>query len=481
MKFAPLPWIGAVAALLAGQASVPAYGQSASVQSTGYAYEGYYGEDAAPAASPSDSAPAATAAPAEKQQDGCNSCDSQCGCDSGCDSCCEDSCCDDGCFDWPCCEHGDAWTLFDCPCSKLKINGWLAQGYTWNPDRPADRFNGPVTFNDRSNEYQMNQLYLYAEKPVDTEGCGWDVGGRVDLLYGTDFRFTLAQGLDAQDDLSPRWGSSRFYGLAMPQVYGEVGYNDLKVKVGHYYTIIGYETVMATGNYFYSHAYTHQYGEPFTHTGVLASWAANDRVTIHGGIDRGWDNFEDLNDSEAFLGGITVTNEDKDRSLAYALHTGDEANFFNGINANRFVQSIVYSNNLTDDLKYVFETDYGIQDGIAAPDAEWYGVNQYLIRTINECWSWGVRAEWFRDDDGTRVAPVGDFTGGNTASVGGFAGNFYEVTAGLNWKPNANWIVRPELRYDWYDGPDNGLGNQPFDDGSDSEQFLAAFDVILTY
>ena len=55
----------------------------------------------------------------------------------------------------------------------------------------------------------------------------------------------------------------------MPQAYAEVGYNDLTVKVGHFYTIIGYEVVPAPDNFFYSHAYTMQYGEPFTHTGML--------------------------------------------------------------------------------------------------------------------------------------------------------------------------------------------------------------------
>ena len=34
----------------------------------------------------------------------------------------------------------------------FRVSGWLQQGFTWNPDRPVDRFNGPVTQNDRANE-----------------------------------------------------------------------------------------------------------------------------------------------------------------------------------------------------------------------------------------------------------------------------------------------------------------------------------------
>ena len=53
----------------------------------------------------------------------------------------------------------------------------------------------------------------------------------------------------------------------MPQLYADFAYNRLTVRLGHFYTIIGYEVVTAPDNFFSSHAYTMQYGEPFTHTG----------------------------------------------------------------------------------------------------------------------------------------------------------------------------------------------------------------------
>jgi len=124
-------------------------------------------------------------------------------------------------------------------------------------------------------------------------------GGRIDLLYGTDFLYTVAAGLDAYRtypdpvELSgPRWASSRYYGLAMPQLYGEVGTQELNIKFGHFYTLIGYEVVPAIGNFFYTHAYTMQYGEPFTHTGILGTWMPNDQLTIIGGITNGWNNWD---------------------------------------------------------------------------------------------------------------------------------------------------------------------------------------------
>jgi hypothetical protein len=52
---------------------------------------------------------------------------------------------------------------------------------------------------------------------------------------------------------------------------------------------------------------------------------------------------------------------------------------------------------------------------------------------------------------------------------------------GLNYKPTSNLIVRPELRYDTYEGSPNAAGNEPFDDGNEDHQWLAAFDVIYLY
>ena len=44
----------------------------------------------------------------------------------------------------------------------FELFGYLDQGFTWNPDSPSDRTNGPVLSNYRSNAYQMNGLYLVA-------------------------------------------------------------------------------------------------------------------------------------------------------------------------------------------------------------------------------------------------------------------------------------------------------------------------------
>ena len=378
----------------------------------------------------------------------------------------------------------EPWRLF---CQKdcgWNIYGWAAGGFMGNSQSPASDFNGPTTFPDQDTG-QFNQFYAIAERTIDTGGCGWDWGGRVDVLYGSDYIFTQAIGLETDADGSARWNGNPDYGVALPQAYAELGYNRLSAKVGHFYTPMGYEVVPVTGNFFYSHAYTMQYGEPFTHTGGIGTLAVSDNLTVLGAIVNGWDALDRTHDAAMFIAGAAWTG-DGGLSLAYNFGFSNREPTIDGDLTNRNISSLVLTYERCD-WTYVLQNDIGWQQG-ADPGAnftqwaEWYGVNQYLFYTINECWKAGARFEWFRDDDGVRVGGVRP---GNPLPVAGgqpgFAGNFYEVTFGLNWTPHANFTLRPEVRYDWYDGDSAPGGVQPFDDGTEDDQFLYGVDLILVW
>ncbi len=396
-----------------------------------------------------------------------------------CDACAEES------------EEEDCpqWNLFNQDnCSGIKAYGWLNGGYFANSHNTTSKYNGPVTFADRS-DGQINQVYGVLEKSIDTSECCWDIGGRLDVLYGTDWIYNTEQGWETTTggDLLSKWNGSPYYGLVTPQMYGEVGYGDLSVKVGRFYTIIGYEVVTAPNNFFATHAYTMQYGEPFSHSGALATYKAGDNWTFLGGAVNGWDRFDGVPgaDRVAGLGGAIYTPDHEKYTITLTGISGTEPTVAGNPDdaySTRSMYSLVFSYNVTDKLNYVFQHDNGWQQSALSrgQDAEWYGINQYLFYTINDCWKAGVRAEWFRDDDGTRVAGVRPSTptdaGNNVATPGGYAGNFYEVSLGLNWTPHANLIVRPEVRYDWYDG----IGN-PFGDNTSQAQWVGGFDAVVLW
>jgi hypothetical protein len=363
-------------------------------------------------------------------------------------------------------------------CLGIKTGGWLQVGATGNGEDPGDGYNGPVLTNDCADKLQMNQLWLYMERPIDTQG-GFDVGGRIDLLYGTDWRVADCFGNGMEDRMN---GPDNLYGIALPQMYLEAGKGDLSVKMGRMAGILGYESVVPMVNFFYSHCYTLCYGEPILITGLMGDYKLSDQVHLLAGFHNGYHQFENDNGDLNFEGGVKWTSRDQMTSLAYCMDLGR-----NDLEAlsDEYVQSIVFQRQLTHRLHYVFQSDYGYTNNVAgAEDADWYSVNQYLLYKLDSKWSGGLRIEWFRDDDGTRVMGAGNLPDAKGwMGAPGYAGNFTELTMGLNWKPRMNMTFRPEVRWDWYDGPANPNGPYPypFDDGTSKTQFTVACDFILTF
>ena len=418
---------------------------------------------------------------------------------AGCTGCATGGCGSGGC---DCCKLNcpdqNVQRLFgDCcwlKCHDITVQGWIESGYAWHDgQRNPDGFNGPDGFNDRDEELQLNQVYTTIQKALKDNDCCWDWGFTIDTLVGTDYRYPLSKGLDANDAGSPKWNfdSRNFYGLALPQAYLEFGTSSLSYKVGHFYTLLGNEVVPATGNVFYSHSYMFLYAYPFTHTGVLATYKPNDQLTLVTGINEGWDNFDDTDENPGYTGQAILTTKDKHTTLNYAWQFSNEPIVSGGnpggdpsAREGRFVNSLILSHDLNDRLSYVIENGDGFQTNgkPGGGTASWYGLDSYLIYKVNCCWTAATRIEWFRDTEGTRVAPIGDYgsPNGNVASAGGFAGNFYDVTFGLNYHPNGNFQIRPEIRYDWFDGHDlNGVS--PYHDGAANHQRVSSVNVIWQY
>jgi hypothetical protein len=382
-----------------------------------------------------------------------------------CDSDCDFGGCDSaGCGLLGGSSLGDPWKLFG------DHNGWSAGGWLQLGYHTANLAN----FNNRADEVQLHQAWLYAEKAIDTSS-GFDIGGRIDYLYGTDAQDTQVFGTGRGWDSGWDNGGDNGYGHALPQAYVETGYGDWSVKIGHFFTIIGWEVVAAPDNFFYSHAYTMYNSEPFTHTGALASYAMDENTTIWGGYVLGWDGGFDDN-GDAFLGGISRSVTDS-LTLTYATIMGrfGEERFAatgNGLEKG-YMHSLVADYAVTDKLQYIIQNDYLDTETVGGARARnTFGINQYLIYAINDNWAWGSRFEWWNVSKNS----ANFFT---TPTAGD--ADVYALTTGLNYRPHANLIIRPEIRYDWVRGAtstetaDIGL----FESGRD--QFTFGMDTILTF
>jgi hypothetical protein len=483
----------ALLAFLAAATDARAQHYPRSTYQTGYYHEfrNYYGQpEASPSdvpVTPMDSVLAPPPGPTGGAHHGGNGYLHQ-----SCDPVCAPTC--GGCNGCDCQDDGDEVIhLFPeiqlpgghrCGCGDppvISVGGWMSGGITRNADGNRSGLgNFPVPYNYVSDGPILNQLWIYAEKVVDTGGAGADWGFRVDYLFGTDAPFTQSFGDQGWDY---GWNSSRDYGSAIPQLFVDLGYNNWTLRLGHFYTIIGYEVVPAIGNFFYSHALTQNFGEPFTHTGGLLRYSPDDAWTFFGGYVFGWDSgFENLNDAHTFLGGVTYTWEEIG-SLAWAVNTGDfgDGSAFPGAaTGDIYMNSLVGIVNFTNDIQYVIQHDHGVNNNVpGGPGAEWYGIVQYLFINLTDAVRFGARFEWFDDSDGARI---GAHPNANPAAValGNTEGDYYNATLGLNIRPHANFVLRPEMRWDWFKGS-APPGARPYDNGTENNLFTVGIDGVLQY
>ncbi len=399
---------------------------------------GYYSSEPAPVASAADVADYSSVIPAACSCGDAPICDTGCGniCDAGCDS--------GGCDGL----GGDCgpWKLIQNDILGFEVGGWAQLG--WH------QYNNTL-FNQHADNVNLHQAWLYAEKVADGS-CGLGFGGRIDYLYGVDAQDTQAFGL-TNNSWDNNWDNG-IYGHAIPQLYAEAAYGDLSVKVGHFFTLIGYEVVGATGNFFYSHSYTMYNSEPFTHTGVLAQYNASDALTTYGGYVMGWDSgFEDNGD--AFLGGIS-------------LDVSDSVNFTNqfvmgrfGEGANNevgFMTSAILTTQLTDAVSHVLWVDLLDTDGTGrARERETLSFVNYLLMDLTDNVTWGNRLELYNVDKGVYGVTAG-------------RSDVYAFTTGLNIGMGSNMLLRPEVRWDW--DKDGVVGNE-----LGASQTTVGSDVIFTF
>lgn len=360
----------------------------------------------------------------------------------------------------------------------FKAYGWLDAGTIYNTSQPASGFNGPYNAVDSTTPV-FNQAYLVLEMERP-ENSDFDIGGRIDVLYGNDFFLAQSIGFETNPDGSRKWNSSEMYGLAIPQAYLEVGGDTLFVQLGHFYTVVGYEGVPSAYNFFYSHAYSYQFAGPFTQWGGLVTWLPADNWEIQGGPVNGWNTLDATTDNVEFLGKAKYTSDAKDWWASFAIITGNMPNnapIFPGLApavGNRTRYSLIVDKKLDENLEYLFHQWFGCQqDGTpTGSTANWYGIDQYLFYTLNDRWKLGGRFEWFRDEEGTRV---GLNRSGNPNKPP-LPGNYFSFTVGPNYSPSPNLVIRPEVRYDTYNG-----SALPFDDGQKTQQLMFGVDAIVKF
>jgi hypothetical protein len=348
--------------------------------------------------------------------------------------------------------------------SAWSFGGWIDAGIMANQygqkdtyDPAADPNNNDLVpgntghlKNVKHASFQMNQLWFYGEKKRDRRTL--DIGGRAEFVYGVDGRHFQAFGLDRSNTTGKRWGEGDYY-ASLPQMYAEVGYGDFSVKAGKFFTVMGLDSSCAPNRFFYSTSLENQTYIDFG--GVLATWDVSKTFTVFGGWVNGEERFFTDGDHSAFLGGVNWTAAPR-LHLDYSVLIGEDDG-----EREYFVNSLVAR------VKLSSRWDYAVawllrNEKYQAGHGGRYGVNQELFYTVNNQWKLGVGAEWISNYNWNY----------------GYTSDCYDVYSfrvGANWKPNERFTLRPEIRYDKFEGA------APFKAGMKDDQFLYGFSGVLTF
>jgi hypothetical protein len=394
--------------------------------------------------------------------------------------------------------------------SDWKIYGWIQNSYTGNTNGKGNGFNFGVNPNFKADSWMGNQYYLIFEKPLKQED-NVNFGFRIDNLFGNDWQFNYMQGF-----LNGVFKPGQFTGYDIAQFYGEVHLpfltkGGIDVKAGRWYTIAGYEVVPAVGRPLLSVPYMFNYGQPFTHMGVITTTHVTDKINLYNGTINGWDRFINERYQWGYIGGFSWTSKDDKTSLAFTTVWGPNqfpsqlpgnqqiyptgyvnvpsiAGLTNpGYHRNdRTLFTTVLTHKWTDKLTQVMETDQGWErsvPGLGSPEVNfvpingtpknesWYSFGNWFLYNFSDKFMGVWRSEVFWDQSGSRTGLVN----GNTTQARLVGDRFYEMTVGVQIKPYQWLWIRPEARYDW------SQFHPAYSNDTRKSQLTLAFDVIVLF
>jgi hypothetical protein len=375
--------------------------------------------------------------------------------------------------------------------SPVKFFGWIQNSYTANPGNQVDGTNFGVNPNDLANAWQLQQIYLVAEKRI-AQGDTVDLGFRSDNLFGDDWQNFHAVGFFNRAFRVDQIGYSPV------QLYGDIHLpiltaGGLDIKGGRFYALPGYEDGIAPARPLLSTGYLFSYAQPFTHIGFMSTLHLTDRINLYSGAINGWDRWINQHYKWGYEGGATWDSEDDRTNVTFTVTWGPDQispdpampgqtpplraqSFrptvpgerplgFGGKSTALFNQILIHE--WTDEFSMILEADEAFQNAVPgigpngrAQNASWYGLSGWTLYELTERLTLVGRAEAFRDHNGVRT---------------GFADTFYEGTLGLNYRPKSWLMIRPETRYDW------AGKTHPFNDGRSRDQFTFGFDVIVLF
>jgi hypothetical protein len=250
-------------------------------------------------------------------------------------------------------------------------------GYNFNKVSPALR-----TFDVQHNAFSLSQTEIAFARAVSPESR---LGFRVDVGFGKTADLVAA--------FEPEEGGQGIYkNVQQAYLSGLVG-EKLTIDVGKFVTPIGAEVIESQDNWNYSRSVLFGYAIPFYHTGVRATFAASDKLSLAGFVLNGWNNSSTFRDGRP---GLAVAATVKPTGSVTWI-----GNFMFGPEAavddpdNRYLFDTTLTVGLTPKLSVMGNFDYGTEG-----PTKWWGVAGYAKLQATDKWALAARVEHLDDSKG---------------------------------------------------------------------------------
>jgi hypothetical protein len=368
--------------------------------------------------------------------------------------------------------------------NRLFLSGWIEQAFTASTDRSS---NFPVIFNDRANAYLLQQAWVRMGRKIVTLGTTEPTWGfQIDVLNGTDYRWTMPRGL-LNSQLDNLTGAQNLYGVDPIQhylsLYVPTLFRGVEFRLGRFYAPYNFDSLEGVSTPLLSRAYTFE-NSPFTMCGLGAYVTFSNSLTGVFMLVNGNDvYFGDPAEELRFAGNVKWTQTGGRNIVQYGMSLGrgkfnpafptppqqttvalaTEPFGRNNYNTFDFLFTHVFNSAWSYNLEIMYGYQYNVpQADLAISDpsgfADWFAVLHYLYYDVSPRLRLIGRWEDFDDFQGQRT---------------GFAGLYNAVTGGVLYRLNPSTWLRPEVRYDY------NFESTPFE--GKHGLFTAAIDTIIRW
>jgi len=326
----------------------------------------------------------------------------------------------------------------------LASSGIAESGYVAASYYHSSGYNNYHQFDTSHDTFQLDQASLQlAYQPKS------GFGAVVDVIAGEDAKI-----VDAAESAG---GSASSFDVL--QGFAQYVAGPVTVQAGKFTTLAGAEVIAPTGDTNFSRSLLF-FAEPMTHTGLRATYALSDTVSVIVGVNNGWNYTKIDSGSKTGELGIALA-PGKLFSLTAQVYAGKDPMY----GAERTLFDTVATFNATSALSFVVSYDRGRQaTGPGTPagltGGDWEGVAGYVNCQLSSQWRVSLRAEYLDDEDGTTV-------------VTGARQSLKEATVTFGYDPVASFELRLEGRYDTSSEPTFLKSTDPLPSHGDRQSEVA--------